>query len=113
MGLINDLPEAENTFNSAKESILQGIRSERITKTGILFNYENAKKLGLDYDIRKDIYAKVPTYTFADIKAFEETHLKQKQYTVLVLGKKDALDMKTLEKYGKVTFLSLEDIFGY
>ena len=113
MALINDLPEAENTFNSAKESILQGIRSERITKTGILFNYENAKKLGLDYDIRKDIYAKVPTYTFADIKAFEETHLKQKQYTVLVLGKKDALDMKTLEKYGKVTFLSLEDIFGY
>jgi hypothetical protein len=30
-----------------------------------------------------------------------------------VLGKKDGLDMKTLEQYGKVTFLSLEDIFGY
>jgi predicted Zn-dependent peptidase len=113
MDLINNLPEAENNFKSAKESILQNIRSERIIKTGILFNYENAKKLGLDYDIRKDIYSKVPTLTFADIKSFEQTHLKEKQYNVLVVGKKDVLDMKTLEKYGKVSFVSLEDIFGY
>ena len=27
--------------------------------------------------------------------------------------KKDGLDIKTLEKYGKVTYLTLEDIFGY
>lgn len=113
MDLVNNLPEAENNFKSAKESILQSIRSERIIKTGILFNYENAKKLGLDYDIRKDVYAKVPTLTFNDIKSFEQTHLKEKQYNILVVGKKDVLDMKTLEKYGKVTFLSLEEVFGY
>ena len=113
MNLIINLPEASNNFSAAKESLLQGIRSERIIKSSILFNYENAKKLGLDHDIRKDIFEKVPAYTFADIKAFEQTHLKEKQYTVLVLGKKELLDMKTLEKYGKVTFLSLEEIFGY
>lgn len=113
MDLVNNLPEAENNFKSAKEAILQGIRSERIIKTGILFNYENAKKLGLDYDIRKDVYTKVPTLTFNDIKAFEQTHLKEKQYNILVVGKKDILDIKTLEKYGKVSFLTLEDVFGY
>lgn len=113
MDLVNNLPEAENNFKSAKESILQTIRSERIIKTGILFNYENAKKLGLDYDIRKDVYSKVPELTFNDIKSFEQTHLKEKQYSVLVVGKKDLLDMKTLEKYGKVTFLTLEEVFGY
>jgi predicted Zn-dependent peptidase len=113
MNLIENMPESEAAFTASKESIIQGIRSERITKTGILFNYENAKKQGLDYDIRKDIFEKVPALNFSQIKAFEETHLKGKQYNVLAVGKKDALDLKTLEKYGPVTFLTLEEIFGY
>jgi predicted Zn-dependent peptidase len=113
MDLINNMPESEKSFITSKESILQSIRSERITKAAILFSYENAKKLGLDYDIRKDIYEKVPTLNFSEVKAFEQEHLKGKQYNVLTLGNKDLLDIKTLEKYGKVTFLTLEDIFGY
>jgi predicted Zn-dependent peptidase len=113
MDLINNMPESENNFKASKEAILQGIRSERITKANILFNYENAQKLGLDYDIRKDIFKNVPNMTMTDIKSFEQNHLKNKQYTILVVGKKESLDMKTLEKYGKVTFLSLKDIFGY
>lgn len=113
MNLFENMPESETAFKTSKESIIQSIRSERITRTGILFNYENAKKLGLDYDIRKDIYSKVPSMTFDEVKAFEQTHLKGKKYSVLALGKKDALDLKTFEKYGPVTFLTLEDIFGY
>ncbi len=113
MDLINNMPESESKFTASKEAILQGMRSERITKARILFNYEAAKKLGLDYDVRKDIFKAVPTLTFAQVKSFEQTHLKGKQYSVLTLGKKSGLDLKTLEKYGKVTFLSLEDIFGY
>lgn len=113
MDLINNMPQADNNFTASKEAILQGIRSERITRSSILFSYENAKRLGLDYDIRKDVFSKVPSITFADAKSFEETHLKNKQYSVLVVGKKESLDMKTLEKYGKVSFLTLEDIFGY
>ena len=111
--LINKMPESENNFKACKEEILQGIRSERITKAAILFNYEGAKRVGLDYDIRRDIFKQVPTMTIADVKAFEDKHVKGKQFTTLVLGKKDGLDMKTLESYGKVTYLSLEDIFGY
>lgn len=113
MDLVNNFPEAPDNFKAAQESVLQGIRSERFIKTRILFNYESAKRLGFDHDIRKDIYAKVPTLTLADIKAFEQKHVKEKQYTTLVIGKKDSLDIKTLEKYGKVTFVTLEEIFGY
>ncbi len=113
MDLINNMPESENNFKASKENILQGIRSERITKSGILFNYENAQKLGLDYDIRKDIYKNVPKLTLPEIKTFEQNHLKNMKYTVLVIGKKESLDLKTLEKYGKITFLPLKDIFGY
>ena len=111
--LINNMPESENNFKASKEAILQIIRSERITKAGVLFNYENARKLGLDYDIRKDIFKTVPNLTLPEVRTFEQNHLKSKQYTVLVIGKKESLDTKTLEKYGKITFLSLHDVFGY
>jgi len=111
--LINNMPEAENNFKASQESILQSIRSERITKAGILFNYESSRKLGLDYDIRRDIFKNVPKLTLPEIKTFEQNHLKDKQYTVLVIGKKESLDLKALEKYGKITFLPLQDIFGY
>jgi len=113
MELVNNMPESANNFKACQESILQSIRTERITRENILFNYENARRLGLDYDIRRDVYNQVPKLGFADVKSFEEQHFKNKQYTILVLGKKEGLDSKTLEKYGKITYLSLKDIFGY
>ena len=113
MNLFNNMPESENNFSACKEAVIKGIRSERITKANILFNYEHAKYLGLNEDVRKDVFSKVPAMTIGEIKAFEVEHIKNKQYTTLVLGKKESLDIKTLEKYGKVTFLSLSDIFGY
>ncbi len=111
--ILNNLPESDITFTSSKNSVLQQLRTNRITKTGILFNYLNAKKMGLNYDIRKDIYEKVPQMTFQDIKSFQEKQIKDKKYTILVLGDKDKIDMKNLKKYGEVKILSLEDIFGY
>jgi hypothetical protein len=47
------------------------------------------------------------------VKNFQSKNIKSLPSTILVLGKKDALDIKTLEKYGKVTYLSLKEIFGY
>ena len=48
-------PKSENGFEVAKNAILNQIESQRITKASILFNYETARKKGIDYDIRKDI----------------------------------------------------------
>jgi predicted Zn-dependent peptidase len=111
--LMTNMPESEITFNAAKESVIQSLRTERITKSDILFNYERAKKMGLDYDIRRDIYMKVPTMTIADVRNFQQTYVKSKPFTIMVLGDKKVLDMKTLEKYGAVKVLTLTDVFGY
>jgi len=111
--VINNMPESEKSFNAAKDAIINKIRTERITKANVLFNYDNAKRMGITYDIRKDVFAKVPEMKFADLLAFQQKYLKDKKYTILVIGKKDSLDVKTLEKYGKIEYLKLEDIFGY
>ncbi len=113
IGLLNNMPESERSFNTAREAIEEKIRTERITKSSILFSYERARKLGYNYDIRKDVFAGVQKMNFDDLKAFQEKYLKNKNYHVLVLGNKDQLDMNTLRQYGEVEFLTLEEIFGY
>ncbi|MBI3519754.1 MAG: insulinase family protein [Bacteroidetes bacterium] len=113
MNLLNNIPKSDISFGAAKEAILQNIKTERINKADILFDYLNAEKFGLKTDIRKDIYSKVAMMTFDDVRKFQEEKIKNKPTSILVLGKKDVLDIKTLEKYGTVKFLTLKDVFGY
>ncbi|MGZ3901373.1 MAG: insulinase family protein, partial [Bacteroidia bacterium] len=111
--LLDEIPKAEGSFNSAKELVLQEMRTQRITKSQILFDYLKAQQLGLTTDIRKDIFEKVKNYTYDDVKNFQVSNIKGKPKTILVLGKKDGLDQKVLEKYGTVKYLTLKDVFGY
>ncbi len=113
VGLFNQMPESEKALNSSREAIINKIRTERITKSQVLFSYLNAEKFGLTYDIRKDVFEKVPKMTFADLKAFQLKFIKDKNFTIMVLGKNSALDMKTLSSYGQVKTLELKDVFGY
>lgn len=111
--LLNNVPKSDVSFNAAKEMIVQNIKTDRIDKADILFNYINAEKFGLKTDIRKDIFSKVATMTFNDVKAFQDAKIKNKPSGFLILGKKDNLDIKVLGKYGTVKYLTLKDIFGY
>jgi predicted Zn-dependent peptidase len=111
--LIEEMPQSDVLFLNSKNSMIETLNTERITRSEILFEYEKAKKLGLDYDIRRDIYKNIKTMTFADIKKFQTQYLKGKKKIILVVGSKDKIDFKALEKYGKVQELTLEEIFGY
>ncbi|MBX9852408.1 MAG: insulinase family protein [Cytophagaceae bacterium] len=111
--LMEDMPESEALFLNAKTSGIEMISSQRITKASILYDYERSKKLGLDYDLRRDIYKNIKTMSFSDIKAFQQKYMKGQKKIILVIGSKDKIDFKSLEKYGKVKELTLEEIFGY
>ncbi|MBA3663201.1 MAG: insulinase family protein [Bacteroidetes bacterium] len=111
--LLNEIPKAEGSFLSAKELVLQEMRTQRITKSEILFDYLKAEDLGLKTDIRKDIYDKVQQYSYDDVKKFQVENVKGKPKTILVLGKKEGLDVKVLQQYGTVKYLTLKDVFGY
>lgn len=49
---------------------LKQIASNRITKRNIYFNYLRMKKLGIDYNIRKDIYNEVKDLYFTSVIQF-------------------------------------------
>ncbi len=111
--LINNMPEVSTNFEATKSNIVQKMSTDRIVRANVLLDYDRSQKLGLDYDRRKDNFEKVQTLTFADINAFYQKTIKDKSYTILVMGDKNKLDFKALEKYGKIEFLTLPQIFGY
>lgn len=111
--LLQNLPKSENGFEVAQNAILNQIESQRITKANILFNYETARKRGLDHDVRKDIYEKVQTATLADVEKFQQENLKNSKYNVVLIGSKDKINFKDLQKYGTVKQLTLDELFGY
>jgi len=113
MELLNNMPESQGAFEIAKESILNKIESERITKSSVIWNYISAQDRGLDYDVRKDTYEQVSDMTFEDLKTFHKTYIKDKKYVTVLVGSRDKIDFDNLAKYGEVQELSLEELFGY
>ena len=111
--LLNNMPESEKSFELAKKAAIEKIRTERITKVSKIFNYETALKRGVDHDLRKDIYDAIPNMTMADLKAFHQEYIQGGQYNIMVIGKKDGLNVDALAKYGPVKDLTLEEVFGY
>ncbi|MGL5912654.1 MAG: insulinase family protein, partial [Bacteroidales bacterium] len=111
--ILNNMPLSEPAFLLAQEGIVQRLRTERIHKSSVLWAYDAAQKMGLDYDIRRDIFEKVPTFTLNDVKEFQEKNVKNLPYTYCILGDESAIDKATMEKLGKVQKLTQEQIFGY
>jgi len=111
--LLNDMPESEKNWEIGKKSIKQGIETRRISKSQIMFKYEQALRLGLKEDSRIETYNQIDQISLNDIKQFHKEHLKDKPWNMKLLGSKDKINMEELKKYGKVVELSLKDIFGY
>ena len=113
LNLLNDMPESEQQFITAKESALKQIASQRITKSSIFWNYESLQKRGLDYDNREEIYNEIKKMTMADVSAFFENNIKGQDYSVSVIGNKNDMNMKALEKLGEVHVMDVDYLFNY
>ncbi len=111
--LLTDMPVSESSWNNAREAIIQKIRTERIQNASVLFNYERARKLGVDYDVRKDIFTAAPAMTITEVNNFHKKYISGGNYNIIVLGKKEKLNLDALGKYGEIKYLTLEEIFGY
>lgn len=111
--IINNMPESEKAFSLAKDALITRLRTDRTIKSDVLWYYLNQQDLGLNTDSRKELFEKAPTMTLPEIKTFQEKWVKGRNYTYCILGDEKDLDLKSLEKYGPITKLSQEEIFGY
>ena len=111
--LMAELPQIPAQFENAKGSALKQIASNRINRTVTYYNQLSLKKLGIDHDVRKDIYAEIQSLTLPQLTNFYNTEIKPLQYNTAIIGKKENLNMDSINKMGTFTEVSLEEIFGY
>ena len=111
--LLTKMPELPKNLELAKNQVKKDIQTERITQDGIIYNYLNAKNLGLTDDIRKKMYEAVDKITMADVKKFHQNYFSGKPYTYAIVASEKRVSMDDMKKLGEVKKLSLEEIFGY
>ena len=113
MELMNDMPEAKKQFKAAKEATLKKLAAQRISKSNIFWSYERLQKLGIDNDNREVMYNTIKAMTIEDLKGFFNKNIKGESYNVMVIGNKDDLDVKSLQKLGKIKELEVDYLFNY
>jgi predicted Zn-dependent peptidase len=111
--IINNMPVSEQAFHIAKEALVGRLRTERITRDGVLNYYLDQEDLGLTEDTRRQLFEAVQDMTLDDVVAYQQANVKDRKYITCILGREADLDMKSLEKWGKIIRLTQEDIFGY
>ena len=111
--LLTKMPELQGNLDLAKSQVKKDIQTERITQDGIIYSYLNAKQLGLNSDIRKDVYSNVDAISMNDVKNFHGKYFSGKPYTYAIVASEKNLPKAELEKIGEVKKISLEELFGY
>ncbi len=112
-GLLTKMVVDEKSFGIAKESVVKSIQTERIIKTNLYSTWLQNKKLGIDYDIRKDYYDEARKVTISDVQQFFDEHVKDKKYSYIIVGNKKDADLNKLKGIGPTNELTLSDIFNY
>lgn len=111
--IIENMPQSESAFKLAKEGLMARLRTERITKNEVIWEYINAQDLGLNTDSRIQLYEDTQKATLQNVVDFQQRWIKGRTYTYCILGDKKELDMAALKKIAPVVELTQEDIFGY
>jgi hypothetical protein len=92
---------------------LKKIETSRTKRSRLFWNYLAAKEMGRDYDINEKNYPQIKALTLANLKTFFNENIAAKNYTYLVIGNKELIDLEVLKEMGEFQELTLEEIFGY
>jgi predicted Zn-dependent peptidase len=111
--LMNDMPRADDQFEGSRLAALKKIETSRTKSQNIFWRYLSAKKYGREGDLNQDIYSALKQSDFEDLNRFFNEQVKGKDYTFIVIGHRDKVDMDALKELGPVKELSLEELFGY
>lgn len=111
--LLNDTPAREAGFKLAQQSLMKSLATARTNYENVFWRWIDAKKKGIDYDLRQKVYETLPKLTLNDIIKFAHENIANKPYRYLILGDEKDIDMNALQKLGPVRRLTTEEIFGY
>ena len=110
-GLITDMPERIEKFNASKDALILSRAADYISFRNIPGTVSNWLEQGYDHDPRIEITDMIKNVEYQDVYDFYKKNVADRPIVIMMSGNKKKIDMKALEKFGKVKELKYEDIF--
>ncbi|MBR6721397.1 MAG: insulinase family protein [Alistipes sp.] len=111
--IVNNMPVSQNAFDLAKDAIIKSLESQRANGREVINTYASNELMGVDCDRREGVYNAIKSLTLDDVIAFQQAWIKDRNYTYIILGDPNDIDINYLSTLGKVEIIPTEDIFCY
>ena len=109
--LVRTMPRKEDRINFIKDYLVQSAITERPDFRGLSEAVSNWKLHGYNYD---PAMIKIPVYyelTYDELDKFYQENIKPKPMAIGIVGDAKRIDLKALEKYGKIVKIKEKSLF--
>jgi zinc protease len=111
--LFQTVPAKDRLFEEARMALLKSQASERISDADIFWSWWDARELGLDRDFRQQIFKELESYRYPVMEEYFRTSVIPVKSNILILGNREELDLKDLEKRGELCEVNPEELFNF
>ena len=112
LGLLNNMPLYPERIGNLKTYLRETALVDRPTFRDASQTFQAWRRRGYEDAPAKVNLPAYETLSFDDIVKFYEIHIKDRPVTIAISGNPKMIDLKALEKYGKVTRLNTSRIFS-
>lgn len=112
MGLITEMPKNAERIDNIKSYMRQEALSSHPDFRYKAQYFKMYQQMGYEGDPATEKLPKIDALTFDDIVKFYEENIKSKPYAIAIMGNPKDIDLKKLEKYGKVVKLNERKLFN-
>ena len=111
--LILEMPKRIEKFNAAKEALIMSRAADYISFRNIPSTVSHWTERGYDHDPRIETTNIIKNTSYDDVEDFYKKHIRNRPIVIMMSGNKSSINMKELEKIGKITELKYDNIFRY
>ncbi len=111
--LFKIIPARDRLFEEARTALLKSQASDRVDDADLFWNWWESRELGLSPDFREKVFHDLETYRYESMEDYFRESVIPVKSNLLILGNKDELNLKILEKRGEICELSPEELFNY
>jgi len=111
--LIDNLPISEERFAIGKEAIINRYKTAKVGFREVIGAVRRWEYQGLEVDPRVDRYQQVQRSDLDLLLDFHRTNITKRKKLISIVGDKSKIDMEALARNGKITEISLDQIFAF
>jgi predicted Zn-dependent peptidase len=111
--LLDNMPESTERFEAAKAGLLNQYRTTRLDFRTILGAVRKWERQRVAVDPRAWRFEQIQRGSLEGMLEFYREHIQRRPKLISIVGDKSKFDLASLEQYGEIIELSVEDIFSY